>query len=385
MADHPASPVVDDRAVLRRSRRLLLGVAVVLVAGILLSVLRNTAEFRTLAAETAAKQTPAVAIAVARPSAEGTPVEYAGSVKALNEAAVRARTAGYVRQWRADLGQRVAAGSTLVELDAPELDHELAQGRAQLAQARASADVARKAAARWQDLRQSDAVSAQEADDKAAAAAELDAAVRAAQANVSRLEELSNFKKVTAPFAGVITARSVEVGQLVAAGAGDPLYVLQQIDPIRVFISVAQADIARVPPGAAATIVVPERPGVELKGTVARVAGGLDPASRTRLTEIDVPNHDGQLLPGTYVRVRLADARHGRGVLVPNTALLFRAEGPRMAVYRDDGSVALREVTLGTDNGKEVEILSGIAAGDQVITNPPDALLDGDRVRVAKK
>ena len=380
MSDSPA-----DAETLRRGRRLLLGVAVVFVGGIVLAVGRNVLETRALAADAASKQTPVVAVAEAHATGEATAIDLPGTVSAFNEAALLARTSGYVRRWHGDIGQKVAAGTVLVELEAPDLDQELVQARASLAQARASADLAKATAARWAELRRSDAVSQQEADDKASAASELANAARAAEANVGRLQETTGFKQIRAPFAGVIVRRAVEVGQLVAAGSGAPLYLVQQTDPVRVFVNIAQADVGQVPAGARATIELAEHPGKPLTGTVTRVAGALDPASRTRLAEIDVPNHDGALLPGTYARVKLASARISRGVLVPNTALLFRAEGPRVAVVGAGSKVALHEVTLGADNGREVEVLSGIAAGDVVVTNPPDALLDGDLVRTVRK
>ena len=374
-----------DAETLSRGRRLLLGVAIVFAGGTVLSIGRNILESRALAADAAAKQTPVVAVATARATGEATAIDLPGTVTAFSEAALLARTPGYVRSWHAELGQKVAAGSVLVDLEAPDLDQELAQAKASLAQARASADLAKATAARWAELRRSDAVSQQEADDKASAASELDNAARAAAANVGRLQETSGFKQIRAPFAGVVVRRSVEVGQLVSAGSGTPLYIVQQTDPVRVFVNIAQADVGQVPAGSRVTIELPERPGKPVSGTVTRVSGALDPASRTRLAEIDVPNHDGTLLPGTYARVKLASARTSRGVLVPNTALLFRAEGPRMAVVGADSKVALHVVTLGADNGKDVEVLTGIAAGDVVVTNPPDALLDGDLVRTVRK
>jgi len=382
MSDHPTGTPTDTAGILGHGRRALYVVVAVLVIGVVVSLVRNTIESHALAASAAEHLAPTVNVITAAAGGAAEPVELPGAISAFNEAPILARTTGYVRRWNAELGARVSAGATLVEIDAPDLDQELAQSRASLLQTRASMEVARKASARWQELRAADAVSQQEADDRAGSLAELDAAAKAAAANVSRLEELARFKSVTAPFAGVIVKRNVEIGQFVAAGSGNPLYVLQQIDPVRVFVSVSQADSPQVTPGVAATITVAEHPGRPFSGTVTRVAGALDPATRTRLTEIDVPNHEGLLLPGSYAQVKLAGARTTRGMLVPNTALLYRAEGPRMVVVGDDNKVALREVTLGADNGKEIEVLSGINAGERVVANPPDALRDGDKVRV---
>lgn len=375
----------DSAAILRGGRRTLRIVVAVLVLGIILSIVRNVFENRALATATMQMQTPTVVVMSAGTGAPPAQIELPGTIAAFNEAPILARTTGYVRRWNADIGARVGAGSTLVDIDAPDLDQELAQARASAAQARASLDLAKKASARWQELRAADAVSQQEADDRAGALAELDAAAKAATANVARLEELTRFKSVTAPFAGVVLRRNVEIGQLVSAGSGSPLYVVQQIDPVRVFVSVSQADAAQVKVGSAATIEVAEYPGKPFTGSVTRIAGALDPTSRTRLTEIDVPNHEGLLLPGAYAKVKLDGARATRGVLIQNSALLFRAEGPRMAVVGDGGKVSLRPVTLGNDDGKQVEVLSGVAAGERVITNPPDAIRDGDVVKVAAK
>ena len=385
MSEHPNAAPTDTAGILGRGRRALYIVVAVLVIGVVFSLVRNTMESRALAMTAGEHQTPTVNVITAAAGGPAAQVELPGAISAFNEAPILARTTGYVRRWNADLGAKVAAGAPLVEIDAPDLDQELAQSRAALLQTRASLEVARKASARWQELRAADAVSQQEADDRAGSLAELEAAAKAAAANVSRLEELARFKSVAAPFAGVIVKRDVEIGQLVSAGSGNPLYVLQQVDPVRVFVSVSQADSAQIAPGAVATITVAEHPGMPFTGTVTRVAGALDPATRTRLTEIDVPNHEGLLLPGSYAQVRLAGARVSRGMLIPNTALLYRAEGPRMVVVGDDGKVALREVTLGADNGKEVEVLSGIRAGERVVANPPDALRDGDKVRVNSK
>lgn len=385
MPDLPHPSPAEASAILARGRRAMYVVAIALVVGAAFALVRNVLESRALAQAAANQQTPVVRVITAAPGGAAAAVELPGNISAFNEAPILARTTGYVRRWNSDIGARVAAGAVLVEIDAPDLDQELAQARASLVQARASLELAGKSSVRWQELRAADAVSQQEADDRAGALAELDAAAKAAAANVSRLEELARFKRVTAPFAGVIVKRDVEIGQLVSAGSGNPLYVLQQIDPVRVYVSVAQADSAQVRPGSAATISVAEYPGQPFTGTVTRVAGALDPATRTRLTEIDVANHDGLLLPGAYARVKLAGARTTRGVLVPNTALLYRAEGPRMVVIGDGDKVSLREVTLGEDNGKAVEVLSGVAAGERVVTNPPDALRDGDVVRVSAK
>ena len=385
MSDPAHTSPATASEVLRTGRRLVYVVALILAVGIAASIVRNMIESRTLAAETSRSRIAVVSVVPAAAGGNAVPVELPGTVSAFNEAPILARTTGYVRQWHADIGAKVAAGAVLVDIDAPDLDQELAQARASAVQARASLDLARKASTRWQELRAVDAVSQQEADDRAGQLAELDAAAKAASANVGRLEELARFKRVTAPFAGVIVKRNVEIGQLVSAGSGTPLYVLQQIDPVRVFVSVSQADSAQVTPGAAAKIEVAEYPGHPFAGEVTRVAGALDPTTRTRLTEIDVPNHDGRLLPGAYARVKLDGARRVRGLLVPNTALLYRSEGLRMAVVGPDGKVSLHAVTVGQDNGKDLEILSGLDAGDQVITNPPDAIADGDVVRALAK
>lgn len=377
----PTSPA--DAAVLHRARTVLALAVAVLVIGALASLARNVIEARALAADTAARQAPSVRVLTAASGGDATEIELPGTISPFNEAPILARTSGYVRRWYVELGARVTAGEKLVDIDAPELDQELAQARASAVQARASLDLARKSSARWQELRRADAVSQQEADDRAGALAELEAAARAATANVNRLEELTRFKSVTAPFAGVIARRSVEIGQLVTAGAGDPLYVVQQVDPVRVYVSVAQSDVGNVRPGSTATITVAEQPAHPFPGTVTRIAGALDPATRTRLTEVDVANREGLLLPGAYAHVKLGRARATRGVLIPNTALLYRADGPQMAVVASGSRVALRAVTLGEDNGKEVEVLAGVSAGEQVIVNPPDGLRDGDPVRIA--
>ena len=385
MSDLSDSNDARSRGTLTAGRRMLLIFIVVIIGGVAFALLRNNADNRALAADMARRQETIVNVVTASADKTANAIELSATITAFNEAPILARTSGYVRRWNVEMGARVTAGTVLLDIEAPELDQELAQAKATTAQAHASLDVARLTAARWQELRKTDAVSQQETDDRTSAATQLESAAKAADANVNRLQQLAQFQHVTAPFSGIIVKRSVEIGQLVTAGAGTPLYVLQQTDPVRLFVNVAQADSAQIKTGSSASIEVAEHPGHIFAGKVTRMAGALDPQTRTRLTEIDVPNSDGSLSPGSYARVKLANTRIARGLLIPNTALLFREEGPRMAVVTANGTVTLREVSLGDDNGKSVEVLSGIAPGDRVITNPPDALRDGDTVVVAKK
>jgi RND family efflux transporter MFP subunit len=344
---------------------------------------RQELEARTRAAEAA----PVVTVATVHRAAPQGELLLPGTVQAMREAAIYARGNGYVRRFHADIGARVRAGQLLAEIQTPEVDQELAQARASLGQVRAAYDLARSSLARWRSMVKDSAATRQELDEREAAFAAASANVAAAEANVRRLTELQSFGRVTAPFAGTLTARNVEVGQLVTAGQGPagsgarPLFVLAQADTGRVMISVPEGAAAQLRPGAVAEVLVR---GVEasVPGRVVRTAGALDPSTRTMLAEVDVPNTSGVLLPGMYAQVRLAVRSVTPGVLLPANALVVRSAGPQVALVRD-GRVHFVKVVLGRDLGTDVEVLSGLDDGATVVMNPSDEVTDGAPVRVA--
>jgi membrane fusion protein (multidrug efflux system) len=311
-------------------------------------------------------------------------LSLSGEMKPVMEASILARVGGYVQSWHADLGDRVKAGQLLAELDTPELQRELARARAQKSLAEAARNLAEKTARRWQELLAARTASTQEADEKAADYQLKIAAVDAAAAEVQRLEQIAGFSKITAPFEGTIVARGVDLGQLVEAGGQKELYRLADLRKLRVFVRVPQSHARSLSVGQNAEIRVPELHGKMFPARVVRMAGAFDPASRTLLTELEADNSEGRLLAGSYVQVRLDEARGPGALTVPATALIFRAEGAQVAVVDETGMARFRKVSLGRDFGTTVQVLEGVSPTDSVVLNPPDSLTDGLSVEVAQ-
>lgn len=326
---------------------------------------------------------PTVQLIAPAPAKAAPPLVLSGELKANAEASINARASGYVRRWLVDIGARVEQGQLLAELDTPELDRELAQARAELNQSEAARDLASTTAVRWREMLAGKTVSPQETDEKAADLELKKATVEASRAKVQRLEDLLGYNRITAPFAGTITARNLDVGQLVTEGAGRELFHLTQTDKLRVFVRVPQSYARAVAVGQTAELAAPELPGRIFAGKIARTAGAMDAASRTLLTEIEVDNSKGELLAGSYTQVRLIDAKPDAPLTLPSNTLLFRPEGPQVAVVAND-RVSMRTVQLGRDFGTAVEILVGLTDAERVVLNPADSLVDGVEVRVAQ-
>ena len=337
-----------------------------------------------------------------------------GNIQAYTDAPIYARASGYLKNWLADIGTRVKAGQQLAEIEAPELDQQVTQAKANVQQAQAALDqtlaaseqgkaneqLARITAQRWSNLVTKGAVSKQENDQYQAqyqaqianvqALQQSIAAARSnivsAQANLARLEELQGFKLVKAPFAGVITARNTDVGALINAGNGGPaqeLFHIAATSRLRVFVSVPQVNSRTALPGVSAELTLAEFPGRRFPGKLARTTNAIDPGTRTLLSEVDVDNSSGALLPGAYAQVHLKLPAATPSLILPVNALLFRSEGLQVGVVGDDGKVTLVGVVLGKDYGAEVEIVSGLKQTDAVVLNPPDSLTSGTVVRVA--
>jgi membrane fusion protein, multidrug efflux system len=275
----------------------------------------------------------------------------------------------------------------LATIDTPEVDQELNQTKAARQQIVAQLELAKISAERWENLRKSDSVSAQEADQQTSGYKQSQANLAAADANVRRLEQLEGFKKVYAPFSGVLTKRNVDPGALINAGAGAAgreLFDIARVDPLRVYTSVPQAYAPYIKIGALTTVTLQEFPGQKFSARIARTAESIDPNTRTLLTEVDVPNKDGRLLPGSFGEVHFAVGSNVDKVTVPVNAMLFRAEGPRLAVVGPDKKVELRAINIGKDYGTSLEILGGVGTRDQVIINPSDSLEPGQTVNVAE-
>ena len=370
-------------------RKALLIVGLVLLALLVagaLTLLDHASHERALAKETERETVPTVA--VVHPVAEKPDEELVlpGSLLAFEESPIYARTSGYLVKWYKDIGSRVQAGELLATIDTPEIDQELNQARAAREQIVAQLQLAKISADRWENLRKTDSVSAQEADQQTSGYKQAQANLAASDANVRRLEQLESFKRVYAPFGGVITKRNVDPGALINAGAGAAgreLFDIARVDPLRVYTSVPQAYAPYIKVGALSTVTLQEFPGQRFSARIARTAEAIDPNTRTLLTEVDVPNKDGKLLPGSFGEVHFAVGSNVDKVTVPVNAMLFRSEGPRLAVVESDSKVHLRPINIGRDYGATLEVLGGVTVADQVVINPPDSLQDGQQVNLA--
>ncbi len=311
-------------------------------------------------------------------------LSLSGELKPAAETSILARVTGYVRVWKADMGDKVSAGQVLAELDTPELQRETARAEAQLALAEAGKHLAGTTAQRWHELLAARTASKQEVDEKQADFELKSAAVEAAKAEVQRLQQIGKFATITAPFSGTITARRLDVGQLVEAGGSKELYRLSETSRLRVLVRVPQAYSRSVKTGQLAEIALPELRGQTFQGHVVRTAGSIDAASRTLLTELEVDNSNGQLLAGSYAQVLLPSAKAESPLTVSANALIFRSEGAQVAVADETGLVHILKVGLGRDFGSSVEIIDGVTAASRVILNPPDSLNEGIKVEVVE-
>ncbi len=339
--------------------------------------------------ETQALSVPTVSIIRAKPGEANQELVLPGNVQAFMDTPIYARTNGYLKRWYADIGARVNAGQLLAEIDAPEVDDQLQQARADLANAKATYALAASTAERWEGLLKSNSVSRQETDEKMADTQVKKAVLDAASFNVARLEKLQSYKKIYAPFSGVVTARNTDVGALIDAGsAGGPgkeLYHLAATDRMRVYVSVPQLYSRDAAPGTPADLTLAEFPDRRFKGKLVRTTSSIDAASRTLLAEVEVDNRTGELLPGAYAQVHFKLKTINQALVLPVNTLLFRSEGSQVAVVGQDQKVVLTKVVLGRDFGTEVEVVSGLAGTESVILNPSDSLAAGTQVRVVKE
>jgi RND family efflux transporter MFP subunit len=388
--DAGQSPATAERGHTRPPRRHLALLGVALVAGALALAIVSGIRARSAADATLRQTTAQAAVSVVtvvspKPGAPTQEILLPGTTQAFTDAPIFARTSGYVKGWYFDIGAHVKQGQLLAEIESPEVDQQLQQGRADLETAQANLRQAQITADRWQELLRTDSVSRQETDQAVSTFHATKATVDSNAANVRRLEQLQGFEKVEAPFDGVITARNVDIGVLINAGANaaaQELFHMAAIHRLRVFVAVPEVYSRAARPGSSATLTLEEFPGRSFHGTLVRTANAIDLASRTLLVEVDVDNAGGELLPGSYVFVHLALPKQIASATVPANTLLFRAEGLQVAVVRN-GQAQLVPVTIGRDYGERVEILSGLQPTDQVIVGPSDSLTSGTRVRIA--
>jgi membrane fusion protein, multidrug efflux system len=359
---------------------------VLLVAGGITLLARVTHE-RALAKETEIETVPTVAVVNPTPEKPDEDLILPGSLLAYEDSPIYARTNGYLVRWYKDIGSRVNKGELLAKIDTPEVDQELNQAKAARQQIVAQLQIAKITADRWENLRKTDSVSAQEADQYSSGYQQSQANLSAADANVRRLEQLEGFKDVYAPFTGVLTRRNVDPGALINAGAqaaGRELFDLARVDPLRVYTSVPQAYAPYIKVGAKTFVTLQEFPGQKFVAAVARTAEAIDTNTRTLLTEVDVPNKDGRLLPGSFGEVHFAVGSNVNKVTVPVNAMLFRAQGAQVAVVGPDNKVQLRAINIGRDYGTTLEILGGVEPSERIVVNPPDSLEQGQQVNVAQ-
>ncbi len=383
-ASGPSGPVPEGQRAPRSGRFALLIVAILLVAGAF-TVVRRFTERDALAKETEKLAIPTVGVTKPGTEPASDQLVLPAQLQPYVESAIYARTNGYLLRWNKDMGSHVSKGELLAEIDTPEIDQELSQAKAARQQTEAQLQLAKSTAERWTNLRKTDSVSQQEADQQVSSYAQAQANFAAADANVRRLQQLESFKHVYSPISGVITKRNTDVGALITTGStgqGRELFDVAQVDPLRVFVSIPQINSPSIRVGLPASIELREFPGQKFSGKVVRTSDAIDPATRTLLIEIDVPNHDGRLLPGAYAEVSFAVPIQITRMSIPVNAILFRSEGPRVAVVGSDHKVHLKPIQIGRDFGTKVEILGGLDANDQIVLNPADSLEEGQEVNV---
>jgi RND family efflux transporter MFP subunit len=360
-------------------------IVIVLVVLGAVTLFQRRAQYQALAKETETLAIPTVAVIHASVESTQEDLVLPGAMQAYVESPIYARTNGYLKKWYHDIGSRVRQGELLADIDTPEVDQQLSQARAELNTTQANANLSKITATRYQELIKTDGVSKQEVDNAVGDLEAKVANVKSAEANVRRLEELESFKHIYAPFSGVITRRSVDTGTLINAGNGgasQQLFSLAQTDPIRAYVSVPEAYAPSIRAGLGAYLELTQYPGQNFQGKVVRTAESIDPGTRTLLTEVDVPNHTGALLPGGYAQAHLQLRVTGARLAVPVNALLFRSEGLRAVVVDANHKTHLKALTIGRDYGTTLEVLQGLEPGDWIVLNPADSLEDGQEVHV---
>lgn len=386
----PRPSYVTGRSDRPRIRKRWIAIAIIVAifaSALVWGILPRLEATAALKKETQALNIPTVSVIQPKPGDAVQELVLPGNVQAFMDTPIYARTNGYLKRWYADIGAHVRAGQLLAEIDTPEVDDQLQQARADLASAKANYDLAQTTADRWLGLLKSNSVSKQETDEKLGDMQAKKAALDAAKFNVARLEKLQAFKQIYAPFGGVVTVRNTDVGALIDAGSGGPakeLFHIAATDRMRVYVNVPQIYSRDAAPGVTAELTLQEFPDKRFKGTLVRNSRSIDAASRTLLTEIDVDNPTGELLPGAYAQVHLKLKSTNRALIVPVNTLLFRPEGVEVAVVQQDQRVGLIKVVLGRDFGTEIEVISGLNGGESVILNPADSLAAGTQVRVVK-
>lgn len=370
--------------VMRRVKIITAIVVVLLAIGAGRTIFSRISNAKTLEAGTAEQSKQYVKTAYPKAGGANQTLALPGTLQGYVQAPISARASGYLRRWHKDIGSVVRKGELLAEIDAPELDQQLSQAIAARQQAAASLQLAASTMERWEALRKKDAVSQQELDERRSNAAQAKANLSAAEANVERLRQMEGFKRVVAPFSGVITRRNVDTGDLIDAGggAGRTMFVLSQTDPLRVYVNVPQTYAQRVKPGQEVNVTQSELLGQVFKGQVARTSAAIDTSTRTMQIEVTLPNREGILMPGAYVQVSLP-LQASKALTIPTNALLIRGSGMSVATVDAQGRIALKLIRIGRNYGESVEVLEGVSLEDQLVLNPSDSLSNGDQVAIA--
>lgn len=357
---------------------------IVVLAIVVAGVATRANDSRKLREWTDTQAVPTVTVVTPEGGQGGGDLNLPGRLQAYARAPIFARTSGYLKYWKADIGQKVKAGELLAEIETPDLDQQLLQAKADLASARANEALARTTAQRWQSMRDSDSVSKQEVDEKTGDYDAKHALAEAAQANLERIQALKGYAKLVAPFDGVVTARETDVGALInAGGGGQELFVVSDVHKLRMYVNVPQNYAPAIKEGATVKLAVPEYPGKTFTGTIEASSSAINAASGTTLVQVSVDNADGKLLPGAYASATFDLPANAALLRVPASALVFDDKGLRVATVDQQNKVTFKDVTIARDLGKTVQLGSGIATGDRVIESPPDGLADGDTVRIS--
>lgn len=360
---------------------------VIVVIVVIIGLATRAVDSRNLKKWTDQQTVPTVNVALPERNGSGAPLDLPGRIEAFTQAPMYARVGGYLKSWKVDIGTRVKAGQLMAEIDTPDLDQQLLQAKADLASARANEALASTTARRWQAMLASDSVAKQEVDEKTGDFTAKHALANASRANVDRIEATKAYARIVAPFDGVVTARNTDVGALINPGStvgGQPLFVLSDVTKLRVYVQVPQTYVPSIPAGASAQMTVPEYPGRTFTARVDASAQAVNASSGSTLLQLSVDNTDGRLMPGSFTSVRFTLDASTTALRVPASALIFNGSGLHLATVGEGDRVAFKTVTIEHDYGKTVEIGSGLDAGDRVIDSPPDGLVNGDQVLVAK-
>jgi RND family efflux transporter MFP subunit len=358
--------------------------AIVVLAIVVAGIATRANDAHKLREWTDEQAVPSVTLVSPQGGQGGGDLDLPGRLQAFARAPIYARTSGYLKSWKFDIGQKVKAGDVLAEIETPDLDQQLLQAKADLASARANEALAQTTAKRWQAMRDSDSVSKQEVDEKTGDYEAKHALAQAAQANLERIQSLKGFARLTAPFDGIVTARETDVGALInAGGGGQELFVVSDTHKLRMYVNVPQNYVPAIKPGATVKLSVPEYPGQDFTGTIESSSSAVNASTGTTLVQVAVDNPDGKLLPGGYASVTLDLPANAQLFSVPASALVYDGKGLRVATVDAQHKVKFKDVSITRDFGKTVQLAGGVTAQDRLIESPPDGLSDGDTVRIA--